>query len=246
MDCKKKIALITGSAGGIGKSTAFLFASKGIKVILADIVQSDLIHTCTEILQKGFDADYYAINIAEKNEVEKMFSHIKEKYGRIDILVNNAGITKDSLLMKMTEEQFEKVIDVNLKGAFLCGKEAACIMKEQKEGCIINISSICGLNGNIGQTNYTASKWGIIGMTKTWSKELGKYNIRVNSVAPGFIETNMIKTIPDEVKESFKKNVDLRRAGRPEEVADAIYYLSSSNASFITGAVLEVTGGMTI
>ena len=194
----------------------------------------------------GYNAENYLINVTNAQEVQGLFKYIKKQYGKLDILVNNAGITRDALLVNMTEEQFEQVIGVNLKGTFLCGQEAASLMKETNNGgAIVNISSICGLYGNVGQTNYTASKWGVIGMTKTWAKELGKYNIRVNAIAPGFIQTDMIKTIPNEVIEGFKKNVALRRTGKPEEVADAIYYLASEKASFITGAILEVSGGMT-
>lgn len=241
-----KIALITGAARGIGKAAAFSLAQAGMHVLLVDVDQRGLEKACQEIEERGYRADYFAVDVTESEEVEALYTEIQERYHRLDVLINNAGIARDSMLIKMTDNQFDKVIDVNLKGAFLCGRSAAKMMVAQKEGAIVNISSICGLNGNVGQTNYTASKWGMIGMTKTWAKELGKSNVRVNAIAPGFIETDIVKTIPDEIVESFKQKVALRRVGQPEEVAQAIRFLASDSASFVTGAVLEVTGGMTI
>lgn len=242
----KKIAVVTGAAKGIGKETAFRLANEGMHILMTDIDETALKSNMNECAHRGLSMEYCLMDVQDPEQVEKTFENLAERFGRLDVLVNNAGITKDAMLVGMSDDQFDQVISVNLKGTFNCARAAAKLMKKQQSGSIINISSICGIFGNIGQTNYTASKWGVIGMTKTWAKELGRSGIRVNAVAPGFIETDIIRTIPEEVVAQMKSKVALKRSGQPSEVAAAIAFLASDDASFITGSVLEVTGGMTI
>lgn len=194
----------------------------------------------------GGQATGLIVDVTNGESVNKMVATTVEKYGRLDILVNNAGITMDATLLKMTEDQWDKVIDVNLKGVYLCGQAAAKVMVEQASGVILNASSVVGLYGNFGQTNYAATKWGVIGMTKTWAKELGKKGVRSNAVAPGFIATPMVKKMPENVVDMMKGKAPLGRLGEPEDIANAYAFLASDEAKFITGAVLEVTGGVVL
>jgi len=243
---KDKVAIVTGAANGIGRAVAETFAREGARVVLADLKEEDVERAAAAIREKGGEAHGFACNVADRGQVERLMAETVKRCGRIDIVVNNAGITDDAQLVKMTEEQWDRVIAVNLKGVFLVGQAAARIMKEQGSGVILNASSVVGLYGNFGQTNYAAAKWGINGMTKTWAKELGKYGIRVNAVAPGMIATAMTEKMPGRILEMMKQKAVLGRLGTPQEVANAYLFLASDEAGFITGAILSVDGGMTI
>lgn len=246
MKLKGKVALITGAGRGIGKAIAIVLAKEGAKTIVNDINLKDAEDTVFEISEMGGEALAIASNVADRSQVEDMFIKIKEKFGQLHVLVNNAGITRDALLTKLTEEQWDQVIDVNLKGVFNCCQFASEMMVNQKEGKIVNLASIAGQMGNVGQINYAATKAGVIGMTKTMAKELARYNINVNAVAPGFINTPMTKVIPEKVKESMIKAIPLKRAGEPEDIASAVRFLVTDDSSFITGHVLSCNGGMYI
>lgn len=241
-----KVAIITGGGRGIGEATAKKFAQEGARVVIADINQEDIERTVNEIKSMGGEAMGLVVDVTKGASAIKMVADTVLKYGKLDILVNNAGITMDSTLLKMTEDQWDKVIDVNLKGVFNCGQAAAKVMVEQGSGVILNASSVVGLHGNFGQTNYAATKWGVIGMTKTWAKELGKKGVRSNAVAPGFIATPMVKKMPENVVEMMKGKAPLGRLGEPEDIANAYAFLASDEAAFITGSVLEVTGGVVL
>lgn len=241
-----KTAVITGAANGIGWAIAETFAREGAKLVLADVRGEELERVAASLREQGHDAVGMSVNVTSREQVERLMQETVRMHGRIDIVVNNAGILADAQLVKMTEEQWDRVIEVNLKGVFLVGQAAARIMKEQGGGVILNASSVVGLYGNFGQTNYAAAKWGVIGMTKTWAKELGKYGVRVNAVAPGMIATAMTEQMPAHVLERMKQKAVLGRMGTPEEVANGYLFLASDEASFITGAVLSIDGGMTI
>ncbi len=237
-----KIALITGGSSGIGKATAAKFASEGAQVIIADINEERGIVTAQEL---GSNVEFIGTNVAKAVSVVALFKHIKEKYKRLDVLVNNAGIVRDNTLKKLTEADFDKVIAVNLKGVFLCTKQAEELMRENG-GVILNASSVVAHYGNFGQTNYVAAKSGVIGMTKVWARELGKNKIRVNAVAPGFIQTDMIAGVPDKILDIMAEKVPLNRLGKPEDIANMYCFLASDEATYITGAIFNVDGGMTI
>lgn len=241
-----KVAIITGGARGIGEATAKKFAKEGAKVVIADINEDDMKSTADEIKALGGEVTSLVVDVTDKASVDKMIEDVVNKYGKLDILVNNAGITMDSTLLKMTEDQWDKVIDVNLKGVYLCGQAAAKAMVENGSGVILNASSVVGIHGNFGQTNYAATKWGVIGMTKTWAKELGKKGVRSNAVAPGFISTPMVMKMPENVINMMKDKAPLKRLGEPEDIANAYAFLASDEAKFVTGAVLEVTGGVVL
>lgn len=241
-----KVAIITGAGRGIGEATAKKFVQEGAKVVIADISQADVDRTVEEIKAMGGEAIGAIVDVTSLESVNKMVKETVEKYGKLDIIVNNAGITADNTLVKMSEAEFDRVIDVNLKGVYNCGQEAAKVMTEQGGGVILNASSVVGVYGNFGQTNYAATKWGVIGMTKTWAKELGKKGVRVNAVAPGFILTPMTEKMPEKVLDMMKDKAPLKRLGTPEDIANAYTFLASDEASFITGAVLEVTGGVVL
>lgn len=243
---ENKIAIITGGADGIGKAGAIKFAAEGAVVIIWDMNEEKGKATAKEINEKGDKAEFLKVNTATFTDVEKATNHAIDTYGKIDILVNNAGITRDSSLKKMTIEQWQQVIDVNLTGVFNCTKHVSQHMVDKKYGRIINTSSVVALYGNFGQTNYVATKAGLIGMTKTWSKELGRKNITVNAVAPGFILTDMVRQMPEDVLKAMEAKVPLQRLGNPEEIASAYLFLASDEAAYINGSVLSVDGGMTI
>jgi len=242
-----KIVLITGSSQGIGKTIALKFASLGAFVVLNDIPSQEekLKATKREIENAKGTAEYFLADISNYKDVEKMINGIKEKFGKIDVLVNNAGICLDKTLAKMSVEEWQKVIDVNLTGVFNCSKAALPLIIPNK-GKIINISSVVGQRGNFGQTNYGATKAGIIGFTKSLSKEVGKFGVTVNAIAPGFIKTRLTEIIPEKFKTQITMLTSLGRFGEPEEVADLIIFLSSDKASFITGAVINIDGGLSI
>lgn len=241
-----KIAIVTGGGRGIGEATCLKFAKEGAKVVVADLNEADINTVVDKIKADGGEAIGMSVNVTNREQVEKMISDTVEKYGRLDIIVNNAGITADAKLEKLTEEQWDKVIDVNLKGVFNCSQAAAKVMIEQKSGVILNASSVVGIYGNFGQTNYAATKWGVIGMAKSWAKELGSKGVRVNAVAPGFIMSPMTEKVPDKVLDMMKNKAPLRSLGYPEDIANAYAFLASDEARFITGAVLSVDGGLVL
>lgn len=245
-DLKGKVVLITGSARGIGKAIAEKFAEFKAKLALNDISQSEEdLKKVVEELKRKTEVKYYLADVSSYGEVEKMMEEIKKDFGRLDVLVNNAGIIADRTLAKMTKEEWQKVIDVDLNGIFNCTKLALPLLIPN-QGKIISISSIVGQRGNFGQTNYAAAKAGVIGFTKSLAKELGRFGVRVNAVAPGLIETRMIEGMPEKVKEMAKTITSLGRFGKPEEVANVVLFLASELSSFVTGAVIEVTGGLAI
>jgi 3-oxoacyl-[acyl-carrier protein] reductase len=252
MRLQDRVALITGGAAGIGKATAERFAQEGAVVLVADINAEAGLEVVAAL---GPPAAFFPVNIADRQAVQSMVDEVFSRYGRIDILVNNAGILRDDTLVKlqagelvrqMTEQDFDTVISVNLKGTFNVTQAVAPIMIRQRSGVILNASSIIGLDGNFGQTNYAASKAGVIGMTRVWARELGRYNIRVNAVAPGFTATEMVHSMPEKILDGMLARTPLARLGQPQEIANAYLFLASDEASFIHGITLRVDGGMVI
>ncbi len=241
-----KIAVITGGADGIGKATSLKFAEAGATALIWDIQAEKGEQLVDEITKSGGKAEFYKVDTTQVPEVEAAVNEIIEKHGTIDFLINNAGITRDASFKKMTSEQWQQVIDVNLTGVFNCTKIIAPVMLEKGFGKIVNASSVVGLYGNFGQTNYVATKAGIIGMTKTWAREFGRKGINVNAVAPGFTMTEMVAKMPGNVLESMKAKVPLARLAEPGEMADAYMFLCSEYASYINGHTLSVDGGMTV
>ncbi|MBL4937669.1 3-oxoacyl-[acyl-carrier-protein] reductase [Clostridium sp. YIM B02515] len=240
-----KVAVVTGAGRGIGRAIALKLSKLGASVVInyrSSIKEAQ--ELIDEIKSNGGNAEAVQGDVSSLEDAEKVIKFAVEKFGRLDILVNNAGITKDTLLLRMKEEDFDKVLEVNLKGVFNCTKHASAIMLKQKSGRIINISSVIGLIGNAGQANYAAAKAGIIGFTKSIAKELGGRGITVNAIAPGFISTDMTEVLSDKVKEKLLENVPLRKLGSPEDVANLAGFLASDNASYITGQVINVDGGM--
>lgn len=245
MKLKGKCALITGGARGIGKETALMFAKEGANVAVCDLLDDDLKQVESEAA--GFEGTVkgFHLNVTDREKIDKVLGEVKETFGQIDILVNNAGITKDAFLMKMTEEQWDQVIDVNLKGVFNMTQAVSKMMKKTG-GVVLSTSSVVGVYGNVGQTNYAASKSGIIGMTYTWAKELSRYKIRVNAVAPGFIQTPMTENLPQKILDHMKDKTPLKMLGEPKDIANAFLFLASDDARYITGQVLGVDGGLVI
>jgi len=241
-----KVALITGAAQGIGLATALKFAQEGAHVVICDIKQASVDAAVDAANALGVRAQGFVVDVTQRDMVDAVVADTLAEFGAIDILVNNAGITQDARLQKMTLEQFDRVIDVNLRGVFHCTQAVADAMVANGSGVILNASSVVGIYGNFGQTNYAASKFGVIGFTKTWARELGPKGIRVNAVAPGFIATPILDTIPEKILASMKSQVPLARLGSPEEVANVYAFLASDEASYVNGAVLEVSGGMTV
>lgn len=243
---ENKVAIITGGAAGIGKATATLFAQEGAKVVIWDLDSQRGEELANLLNSQGHTAIFSKVNSANYQEIEAAAKSVFDKFGSIDILINNAGITRDSSLKKMTPEQWQQVIDINLTGVFYCTKIISEYMLQKNYGRIVNASSVVGLYGNFGQTNYVASKSGLIGMTKTWGRELGRKGITVNAVAPGFIATEMVAKMPENVIQSMQEKVPVGRLGKPEEIASAYLFLSSDEAAYINGTVLSVDGGMTV
>ncbi|MBO8162837.1 MAG: 3-oxoacyl-ACP reductase FabG [Brevibacillus sp.] len=241
-----KTALITGGGGGIGRETARLFAREGACVIIADYDAARARLVADEIAASGGDAAAIQVDVSNPESVERMAAQALSSSGGVDILINNAGITRDRMLSKLSRREWQEVIDVNLSGVFHCTQALVPQMIERGSGKIINTASIVGVHGNIGQTNYAAAKAGVIGMTKTWAKELGPKGIQVNAVAPGFIETPMIDTVPEKVIAKLRESIPLRRLGKPLDVAWAYLFLASAESDYINGTVLEVDGGLVI
>jgi len=252
MRMNAKVVLVTGGAAGIGKATALRFAEEGATVVICDVNEEVGQATLKEL---GEGAAFYKINVADRDEVQKWVDNVVARFGRIDVLVNNAGVLRDGQLIKfkngelagqMSEENFDLVISVNLKGVFNCTQAVAPVMAGQESGVILNATSVVGLDGNFGQTNYVATKSGVIGMTKVWSRELGKFGIRVNAVAPGFIATEMVTSMPEKILDGMKSRTPLSRLGEPRDIANAYLFLASDEASFITGETLRVDGGIVV
>jgi 3-oxoacyl-[acyl-carrier protein] reductase len=243
MDFKDKVVVVTGAAQGIGKRIAAQFARAKAKVVLFDLDQSKLEAAKAELADLT-ECELYPVNVTDLEKLTVVIDKVIDKFSKIDILVNNAGITKDSLALRLSEDDWDQVLEVNLKGAFLASKVVLKKMLKQRNGKIVNISSIIGIVGNPGQSNYSASKAGLIGLTKSLSKEVGLRGINVNAVAPGYIETKMTENLPSKVKEEMLKRISLKKFGSPKNVADAVLFLSSEAADYITGQVVIVDGGM--
>jgi len=241
---ENKVAVVTGSGRGIGKSIALKLAQQKMCLVICDIDENLINDTVKEIEQAGVKAIAIKVDVTNAGQVAHLFEETMKAFGRVDVLVNNAGITRDNLLIRMQEHEWDAVIAVNLKGSFNCLKAAAKIMMKQRSGKIVNIASVVGVMGNVGQANYAASKGGLISLTKSAAKELAARNITVNAVAPGYIETDMTQHLPDTVKEAFVNLVPLRRVGQPEDVANVVSFLVSPAADYITGQVIHVDGGM--
>lgn len=250
MRLKDKVCLITGGAAGIGKATAFRFAEEGAQVVICDLIEEAGLQVAEEI-----GGAFYNLDISDRQAVQTWVDSVVEEYGRIDVLVNNAGVLRDGLLVKvkegevvkqLPEEDWDLVIDVNLKGTFNCTQAVAPVMINQGGGVILNATSVVGLDGNFGQTNYVATKAGVIGMTKVWARELGRFNIRVNAVAPGFTLTEMVKQMPEKILEGMVSHTPLGRMGEPRDIANAYLFLASDEASFISGETLRVDGAIVV
>ncbi|MFA6702950.1 MAG: 3-oxoacyl-[acyl-carrier-protein] reductase [Dysgonamonadaceae bacterium] len=240
-----KTALVTGAARGIGKAIALKYASEGANIAFTDLkVDENMQATEKEIAALGVKAKGYASNAADFEDTNRVVADVLKDFGSIDVLVNNAGITRDGLMMRMTEQQWDMVINVNLKSAFNFIHAITPVMMRQKSGSIISMSSVVGVSGNAGQANYSASKAGIIGLTKSMAKEIGSRNIRVNAIAPGFIITDMTGALSDEVRKEWEKTIPLRRGGTPEDVANVALFLASELSSYVSGQVIHVCGGM--
>jgi 3-oxoacyl-[acyl-carrier protein] reductase len=240
-----RVCIVTGAAQGIGLATARRFLEDGAIVALCDI-RRESVDAAVEALRELGTVEGFVVDVTRRDQIDAMVGAVHKRHGSIDVLVNNAGITLDARLQKMNDEQFDRVIDVNLKGTYNCARAVADIMVEQGSGVILNASSVVGIYGNFGQTNYAASKFGVIGFVKTWSRELGPKGVRCNAVAPGFIETPILRSIPEKVLHQMKERVPLRRLGTPEDIANVYAFLASDDASYINGAVIEVAGGLTV
>jgi 3-oxoacyl-[acyl-carrier protein] reductase len=243
MSLKDKVAVITGAGSGIGSATALEFAKEGAKVIVCDINEETAKATAEQCRSFGSEAEAYKLDVSDKAMVDSVFKQVVDKFGKLDILINNAGITKDALSLKMSEDQWDAVLNVNLKGTFLCAQAAAMYMKEQNYGRIVNTSSI-GILGNIGQTNYASSKMGVLGLTRTMALELSRYNITVNAISPGATKTPMTDQIPEDIAAQFVKKIPFRRFAEPEEIAKVHAFFASDDASYITGQMIFVAGGL--
>jgi 3-oxoacyl-[acyl-carrier protein] reductase len=246
MRLQDKVAIITGAGRGIGYATALKFGREGAKVAACDINADLAQEAAGQVVAEGGDAQGFQVDVRDKASISRMVEAVLKRYGRIDCLINNAGIVQDSTLKNMTDEQFDAVIDVNLKGVYNCTRVVVDVMLKQNSGVILNTSSIVGIYGNFGQTNYAASKFGVIGMVKTWARELGRKGIRANAVCPGFVSTPIIGNIPAKVLKALEERVPLGRLARPEEIANTFAFLASDEASYINGAVIEVSGGLTL
>ncbi|WP_338753640.1 3-oxoacyl-ACP reductase FabG [Bacillus sp. FJAT-52991] len=244
MRLKEKVAIITGAANGIGLAAAELFAKEGAKVVIADFDEELGTKRVQELTEKGYDVAFSKVNVVDRDSVDAMVKLTIDRYGHVDILVNNAGITRDGMLWKLSAEDFQRVLDVNLKGVFNCTQSVIPHMISQGSGRVINTSSVSGVYGNVGQTNYAAAKAGVVGMTKSWAKELGRKGINVNAVAPGFVETSMVATVPEKILDQLKTTIPLGRLGSPKDVANAYLFLASDESNYVNGITLHVDGGI--
>ncbi len=241
---KDKVCLVTGSARGIGLAVARRFAENGARIVLSDVLEGPLKESVTQFEAEGFSVRGFVSDVTKVDQVERLISSATGAFGSLDVVVNNAGITRDTLLIRMSEDDWDKVIAVNLKGAFLVSQAAAKVMMKQRSGRIINISSVVGLMGNFGQVNYSASKAGLLGLTKSVARELAPRGICVNAIAPGFIETEMTAALSDKAKAAFLENIPLNRAGTADDIADTAIFLAGPLSSYITGQVIGVNGGL--
>ncbi len=244
MRLHNQVAIITGGANGIGYAAVERFAEEGAKVILADYDEATGINAASKLRDSGFDVTFIQVDVANRESVQQLIDRTVETYGGIDILINNAGITRDAMLAKMEPSNFQQVLDVNLTGVFNCTQSALPHLIAKGKGKIINTSSVSGVYGNVGQTNYAASKAAVIGMTKSWAKELGRKGINVNAVAPGFTRTAMVEKMPENIIEQMKSIVALQRLGGPKDIANAYLFLASSESDYVNGHVLHVDGGI--
>lgn len=246
MRLENKVAVITGAASGIGLATAEKFAAEGAVVAVCDLNQAGVDAAVKSITDKGGNAVGYIVDVTNNAQIAAMRDDLLATQGRIDVLVNNAGIVMDAQLIKMNEDQFDKVVDINLKGTYNMARALVDTMVAQGSGVILNASSVVGMYGNFGQTNYAATKFGVIGFVKTWSRELGKKGIRCNAVCPGFVATPILKDMPEKVLVAMADKVPMKRLADPAEIASVYAFLASDEASYINGAVIEVTGGLTL
>ncbi|MBN8199058.1 MULTISPECIES: 3-oxoacyl-ACP reductase FabG [Bacillaceae] len=244
MRLKDKVAIITGAANGIGLAAAEKLAGEGAVVAMADYDADTGITRAQELKGKGLQVEFFQVNVADRQSIDNMAEAVKRAFGKIDILINNAGITRDGMLAKLSADDFQAVMDVNLAGVFHCTQAVLPFMLEQGSGRIINTSSVSGVYGNVGQTNYAAAKAGVVGMTRTWAKELGRKGINVNAVAPGFISTSMTAKVPEKVIGQMQGMVPLGRLGKPEDIANAYLFLASDESDYVNGTVLHVDGGI--
>jgi len=246
MRFEDRVAIVTGGSRGIGKQICLKLASEGAKIAIFDIEETLLKEVAEQIRHMGSEVLLLRVDISDFEKVDRAVKEVIDRFGRIDILVNNAGVNEDKLLLRMREKDWDKVLQVNLKGTFNCLRAVIRTMVKQREGKIINISSVVGLRGNVGQANYAASKAGIIGLTKSAAKEVGRYGVIVNAIAPGFIDTPMTEKLQEKEKEMFTPQIPLGRMGKSEEVASLVAYLASDEANYITGEVIKIDGGMAI
>ncbi|PZX07483.1 3-oxoacyl-[acyl-carrier-protein] reductase [Psychrobacillus insolitus] len=244
MRLKEKVAIITGAANGIGLAAALRFAEEGAKVVLADFDEQVGAAQAKVLGDQGYDVLFQQVDVSKQDSVETLVQKTIEHFGKIDILINNAGITRDAMLTKMTLEDFQRVLDVNLTGVFICTQAVVPYLLEQGHGKIINTSSVSGIYGNFGQTNYAASKAAVVGMTKTWAKEFGKKGVNVNAVAPGFVKTAMVAKMPEKAIDQMTSVVALKRLGESRDIANAYLFLASDESDYVNGHVLHVDGGI--